>query len=187
MQKNYHPILTNRTREIFKSYIDCINIPEIDYFAIGLQNATSKKSISIMSNETWQKLFSENRYASHDPLRLCSLLTKREIITLDTLDCISTFGKEIMRQRRLNGIKNGIVFMKRIGKYSYMITLGTGFSRFDSFQFLKRYHDKISFIKNDFIKIIEEDSQAFIRKTSPFYSSLHRCHIIGAAPSISTS
>ena len=38
MDKNYCPILSNTTKETFFDYIDSLDIPQIDYFAIGIQN-----------------------------------------------------------------------------------------------------------------------------------------------------
>ena len=35
MDKNYCPILSNTTKETFFDYIDSLDIPQIDYFAIG--------------------------------------------------------------------------------------------------------------------------------------------------------
>jgi len=72
-----------------------------------------------------------------------------------------------MRQLALMGIKNGIILMERNSKHNYMITLGTGFTQFDAFDFFKRYHDRIQLIKNDLIKIIEKDANEFMRTKHP--------------------
>ena len=48
-----------------------------------------------------------------------------------------------------------------------MITLGTGYSKFDPYEFIKRYHDKVGFIKNDLINLIKKDSLLFLPETSP--------------------
>ena len=69
-----------------------------------------------------------------------------------------------MRQRSIYGIKNGILLMNRLGKYNYIITLGTGFSAFDSFAFLKRYYLKLGYLKQDLIKIIEIDAINFLKQ-----------------------
>ena len=79
------------------------------------------------------------------------------------------FGKEIMNQRSRMGIKNGIILMERFSKFNYMVTLGTGFSNFDSFDFIKRYHDRINLIKNDFINLIKKDAYTFLPK--PIYDN----------------
>lgn len=165
--KNYLPILTENTKSIFFDYIDALDIPQIDYFAIGIQNHITKKSISLMSLTEWQKFFVNNQYATYDPLRKITLYTKRNLIPFDQIDYVDNFGKEIMRQRSKFGIKNGIILMQRFEKYNYMITLGTAFSKFDGFDFIKRYHDKIHLIKKDFIQLIEKDARKFLTYSFP--------------------
>lgn len=161
---NYLPILTNTTKKTFLAYIDSLDIPQIDYFAIGIQNNLTKKSTSIMSSTEWQKHFTENQYANYDPVRKATLYTKRNFIPFCEIDFVDNFGKEIMKQRSKMNIKNGIILVERFPKFNYMITLGTGFSNFDSFDFIKRYHDKIHFIKNDFIDLIKKDAYEFLPK-----------------------
>lgn len=139
-----------------------LDIPQIDYFAIGIQNTSLKTSMSLMSLPEWQNHFIKNQFAEHDPIRKVALSTNRTLIPFDEIDFVDNFGKEIMRERSVMGIKNGIILMQRIPDYNYMITLGTGFSEFDAYDFIKRYHDKINLIKNDFIHIIEKDSKTFM-------------------------
>lgn len=43
MKYNYLPILTLTTKNTFFEYIDSLDIPQIDYFAIGVQNLSTKK------------------------------------------------------------------------------------------------------------------------------------------------
>lgn len=162
MIKNYSPITNYSTKETFLNYIDSLDIPQIDYFAIGIQNMALKKSISLMSLQEWQKYFSDNHFADFDPVRKITLATKRNMIPFNQIDYIDNFGKEIMKQRSRMGIRNGLILMQRFPKYNYMITLGTGFSKFDAFDFIKKYHDKIQIIKNDMIKIIEKDAKIFM-------------------------
>jgi hypothetical protein len=114
----------------------------------------------------WQKIFVENQFAEFDPVRRSSLNTRRDIIPFNQIDFCDSFGKEIMRQRRLIGIRDGIVFMKRFRKYNYILTLGTGFSRFDAFDFIKIYHKQIQFLQKDLITLVEKDTRGFI---SPYY------------------
>lgn len=166
-KKSYTPIHSNSTNTTFLSYIDLLDIPQIDYFAIGIQNTSSKTSMSLMSLQEWQNHFIKNQFAEHDPLRKIALSTNRTLIHFDEIDFVDNFGKEIMRQRSRMGIKNGIILMQRIPGYNYMITLGTGFSKFSAYDFIKRYHDKISFIKNDSINIIEKDSKKFMGSIHP--------------------
>jgi hypothetical protein len=156
---SYSPITTKTTKQTFFDYIDLLNIPQIDYFAIGVQNLITKKSTSLMSRQEWQKHFIDNQYASYDPIRRVALSTKRSLIPINEIDFVDNFGKEIMRQRAIMGIKNGIVLMQRFPEFNYIITLGTNFSKFDAFVFIKQYHDKIALLKEDLIRIIERDAK----------------------------
>lgn len=162
MKNSYLPILTETTKKTFFDYIDSLDIPQIDYFAIGVQNVAIKKSISLMSRQEWQKHFVLNQYAEYDPIRRVTLHTKRNLIPFNEIDFLDNYGKEIMRQRTLMGIKSGIILMERFAKFNYMITLGTGFSKFDAYDFIKRYHDKISILKKDLIQLIEKDVNNFL-------------------------
>ncbi|KTD08530.1 autoinducer binding domain-containing protein [Legionella jamestowniensis] len=162
LQREYLPIITRTTTKTFFEYINTVDIPQIDYFAIGIQNTLTSQSTSLMSLTEWQKHFIDNNYANYDPIRRVTLHTNRKIIPFDEVDFVDNFGKEIMRQRAKMGISNGIIFMERFKKFNYMITFGTGYSNFDSFNFIKRYHDKIFFIKNDLIKIVEKEARSFI-------------------------
>lgn len=162
MKNNYLPILTETTRKTFFDYINLLDIPQIDYFAIGIQDSVAKKSISLMSRQEWQKHFILNQYAEHDPVRLITLHTKRNIIPFDEIDYLNNYGKEIMYQRQLMEIKKGIILMERFEKYNYIITLGTGYSYFDAYDFLKRYHDRIFLVKKNLIKVVEKDVNNFL-------------------------
>lgn len=115
-----------------------------------------------MSLPEWQEHFIDNQYADYDPVRRVTLYTKRNLIPFQEIDFVDNFGKEIMRQRTRMGIKNGIILMQRFQKFNYMITLVTGFSKFDAFDFIKRYHDRIFLIKTDLINIIEKDAYHFL-------------------------
>lgn len=156
------PILTDTTRQTFFDYVDSLDIPQIDYFAIGIQNLIIKKSISLMSLPEWQQHFIAKQYAHYDPVRRVALCTKRNLIPFREIDFVDNFGKEIMRQRAMMGIKDGIILMQRFSTFNYMITLGTGFSKFDAFDFIKRYHDRISLIRSDFIHLVEKDAKNFL-------------------------
>lgn len=171
MTKKYTSINDKSTKAIFFNYIDSLDIPQIDYFAVGVQNIPTKTSTSIMSLPEWQNYYSNNELACHDPIRKITLNTKRNIIPFEEIDYVDNFGKEIMRQRSLIGIKNGIILMERFPKHNYMITLGTGFSKFDAFDFIKKYHDKIQLLKKDLTKIIEKDAQHFLPIPQPTHPS----------------
>ena len=116
----------------------------------------------MMSSPEWQKIFTTNAYAESDPVRRATLSTKRNIIPFTEIDYVDNFGKEIMKQRSHFGIKNGIVLMQRLPKHNYIITLGTGYANFDPYEFIRRYHDKINFLKADLINIIQKDASRFI-------------------------
>ena len=162
MRINYSPITTESTRQTFYSYIDCLDIPQIDYVAIGIQNVANKTSMSLMSNAEWQSYFMAEQYAKYDPLRKATLQTCRNIISFDEIDHIDSFGKEIMRQRTRYDIKRGVVIMQRHQKHNFMLTLGTSFTHFKSYKFLNRHHESIERIKQHLIKIIEKDSFLFL-------------------------
>lgn len=161
MKNAYLPILTDNTRSTFFDYIDCLDIPKIDYFAIGIQNIFTKNSLSLMSNSDWQKKFVNENYANYDPIRRATLCTERNFIPFGEIDYIDNFGKEIMRQRALFGIKNGIILMRRFLTHNYVITLGTNFSQFDEFEFLQRHYSQLKIIQADFIALIEKDVKNF--------------------------
>jgi hypothetical protein len=88
----------------------------------------------------------------------------KRLLPFDEIDFLNNFGKEIMRQRASMEIKNGIILMERFPKFNYMITLGTGFSKFDSYEFIKNYHDTIPALKKDLIQLIEKDAHMFLPK-----------------------
>ncbi len=161
---SYSPIINDTTKQTFFNYIDSLDIPQIDYFAIGVQNTVDRKSISLMSLPEWQQHFTANQYADYDPIRRVTLCTNRNIIPFAEIDFIDNFGKEIMRQRTKMGVKDGVVLMQRFPKFNYMITLGTGFSRFDAFDFIKRYHYGIRIIKSDLMQLIEREATCFLSK-----------------------
>ena len=163
MAKNtYSPIKTQSTKDTFIDYVGSLDIPQIDYIAVGVQNTFNNTSISMMSLAEWQSHFTRNLYADHDPIRKVTLHTNRNIIPFTQIDYVDNFGKEIMLQRNRFGIKNGIILMQRHPKFNYMITLGSGFSQFDAFEFFRRYHDKISLMKNDLIALIEKEAKTFL-------------------------
>lgn len=168
LKYNYLPILTNSTKKTFFDYINALDISEIDYFAIGIQNHITKKSISLMSLPEWQKHFTENQYANYDPIRKATLYTKRNFIPFCEIDFVDNFGREIMHQRGKMGIKNGIILMQRFHEFNYIITLGTGFSNFHAFDFIKKYHDNIKLIKHDLINLIQKDAALFIKHPSTY-------------------
>lgn len=162
MKKVYNPIETEESLLTFNKYTKILDIPEIDYFAVGIQSVAAKKSKSLMSLPDWQMFFINNNLAEFDPIRKAALITKRNIIPFNEIDYVDNAGKYVMEQRKAHNISNGIILMERKNKYNFMITLGTDFSKFDAHDFIKKYHDQLGKIKRDLIKIIEKDSTEFL-------------------------
>jgi hypothetical protein len=163
MIKSYSPITRDISKQTFFDYINELDLPEIDYFAIGIQNPKSRKSMSLMSLPEWQKQFTENQYAEYDPIRKVTFNTSRKVIPFAEVDYSDSYGKEIMHQRANFGIKNGLILVERLPHYNYMITLGTEFSKFDAFFFLRKYNDTLNYLKSDLIKIITKDANKFLK------------------------
>jgi len=162
MHNNYLPIITESTIKIFHNYLKMMNIPDIDYCAIGIQHPISAKSISIMSLPEWQSHFVYNNYANFDPIRKSVLYSQRTIIPISEIDHVDNFGREIMLQRKKMGIIDGLIFVEREEKYNYMITLATGYKKFNYLDFLIKYNNCIKLIKRDLIEIINADAQEFL-------------------------
>lgn len=162
MKDSYLPIVDESTKNVFMDYTSAVNLSPIDYFAVGIQDILTRKSISLMSRIEWQKIFVDNHFAENDPVRKTVLNTRRNFISLDEIDFFDNFGKEIMRQRAMMGIKTGLVLVEKVAQFNLMITLGTEYSKFDILKFIKSNHLKITFLKRDFIKIIEKDARQFL-------------------------
>lgn len=162
MGNNYLPIITESTINIFNSYLKLMNVPDIDYCAIGIQHPISGKSISLMSRPEWQHHFIYNNYANSDPIRKSVLHSQRTIIPISEIDHVDNFGKEIMQARKKMGIIDGLILVDREEKYNYMITLATGYNKFDYLEFIQKYSSCIKLIKRDLIEIINADAQEFL-------------------------
>jgi hypothetical protein len=157
--KEYHytPIHTESTRSTFFDYIDNIHIPPIDYFAVGIEDHAQKKLISLMSRLEWQIYFDKNQITNNDPLIKAKKLSQRNILPFSEIDYIDSFGKEVMRQRVLHGMKNGLMLIHKQQHLTYMIVLATGLSKFNHYSFLTKYYAQLIRLKNDLSKIIERD------------------------------
>lgn len=153
---HYTPIRTESTRSTFFDYINNINITPIDYFAVGIEDPAQKKLTSLISRLEWQIYFDKNQLTNHDPL-IKARLSQRNIIPFSEIDYIDSFGKEVMRQRSLHGIKNGLMFIHKQRYLNYMIVLATGFSKFNHYSFLTKYYTQLTRLKNDFSKLIERE------------------------------
>lgn len=151
----YHAILQASLRETFNDYVDALEIPTIDYIAIGIQSTITQESASIMSRIEWQKTFKALNFAPFDPLRKAALHSQRNLILMDELDYVDNLGKEIMRQRKFHEIDKGLVVMERHLTYNYMLTLATHYSKFDSRAFYFKYKPQICELFNDLKQIVE--------------------------------
>jgi Autoinducer binding domain len=161
LNSKYQPILTESTRKNFLNYIQSLSFPEIDYFAIGLQNTLTKKSISLMSCAQWQEAFYQKNYAPHDPVRQAALYTKKNIIPFSDIEVKDKLGQEIMQHRARLGMKHGVVLMQRFGQFNYMVTLATGFSKFNPHVFLQQDPNQIQSLKKELMYLIREEAKEF--------------------------
>lgn len=166
----YKAILKDNIRQVFDDYIDALTIPEISYFAIGVQDILNKSSASLMSRIEWQMLFKALDYADHDPIRKAALSSQRNIIIFDEIDHVDNLGKEIMHQRKKFEMSKGVVIMERHLTYNYMLTLGTDYSKFDGREFLQKHYQAIQCLLADMKLIIEPIAKHY--KTSYFANRL---------------
>ncbi|TLY48667.1 MAG: hypothetical protein E6K54_01345 [Gammaproteobacteria bacterium] len=158
--KEYHyaPISTESTRSTFFDYINNINIPPIDYFAVGIENYAQKKLTSLISRLEWQIYYSKNQIINNDPLIQAIKLSQRNIIPFSEIDYVDSYGKEIMKQRTLHGMRNGVMITHKQQHLNYIIVLATGLSNFNHYKFLTKYYNQLTRLKTDLSKIIERES-----------------------------
>jgi len=149
------------TKNVSMDYIDSFDIPIIDYVAIGVQDTVHNKSTSIMSRDEWQKTFRSLGLAQHDPLRKASFSKKSTIFSFDELDHQDIYGKEVMRQRRLHDIENGIVIMKKNLGHNFILTLATGHKNFSPYKFFVDKHDGIYRVFEDLISLIAPSTKNY--------------------------
>ncbi|MES2142364.1 MAG: autoinducer binding domain-containing protein [Pseudomonadota bacterium] len=160
-QYHYTPIITVSTRAIFLDYINAFKLGSIDYFAVGLGSTTAKKLTSISSLPEWQDHLYKKQLAKSDPVIIAKIFSQRNIVPFSELDYINSRGNEVMQQRRLFGIQNGLLLIHQKRHLRYMVMLATGYSKFDHYAFLKKYYAKLGRLKHDLIKIIEKDTKQF--------------------------
>lgn len=156
------PIYNSSLRVVFEDYVASLKIPLIDYFAVGVQNTIHRGSASIMSRIEWQKRFASEGFAQHDPIRIAALDSKKDVFLFDEVDYLSSFGNEIMDQRKKYEIRNGLVIMDRRGSHNFQLTLGTGYHNFKGKDFFLKYRTDLFRIFKDFIAIIEPVSKVYI-------------------------
>ena len=107
------------------------------------------------------------QFAIHDPVRKASLNTKNKFFTFDELDYQDSCGKEVMRQRKLHQIENGIVVIEKSLGENFMMTLGTGFKNFEARKFYLRHQSAIYRILKDLKLIIEPCTKEYKIKSLP--------------------
>ncbi|MCD8524327.1 MAG: autoinducer binding domain-containing protein [Gammaproteobacteria bacterium] len=138
----------------FDLYFKGLELPFMDYLAIGVQDTIHKTSASLMSSQDWRKIFRELNLADEDPVRKASFSTRVNHFSFDEVDYQNNAGREVMRQRKLNGIENGLVFMKRSLTHNFMLTMGTGFKNINTYRYLIDYHSNIQKVFNDLIELV---------------------------------
>lgn len=82
----YSVLETAHLRETFLDYMDSLEIPLIDYMAIGVQNTIKGHTASLMSRPEWQKVFKETGLSSYDPVRKTAFGTKVTMFAFEDLD-----------------------------------------------------------------------------------------------------
>ncbi|GAB4392680.1 MAG: hypothetical protein Tsb005_07720 [Gammaproteobacteria bacterium] len=165
---SYQKIDSHEIRQVFLDYFQALEIPIIDYLAIGVQDTIYKTSCSLMSSQEWQKIFYDQHFALYDPVRKAAFNSHTKFFAFDTLDFQDNYGKEIMRQRKLHGIENGLVFIRKTLGHNFMLTLATGYKGFAAYPFFIKYQQAINHIFDDLIQIIHSSTQQYQPK---IYSS----------------
>lgn len=154
---HYSPISTESTRSTFFDYISNINISPIDYFAIGIENRAQKKFTSLISRLEWQIYYDKNQIINNDPLIQARKLSQRNIIPFSEIDYVDSYGKEIMKQRRLHGMKNGLMLTHKQCHLNFMVVLATEISKFNHYKFLTKHYNQLTRLKHDLSKLIERE------------------------------
>jgi hypothetical protein len=149
----YNTIQNNKVKETFQDYIDALGLQDLDYYAFGIQDTITKTSASLMSRADWQDTFQKNNFAPHDPLRKAVFNTRRNVIFFQDLDTKDSLCKEIMLQRKKHSLNDGIILVERHLGYNFMLTICTGYSKFESYKYymenglaLKRAFDDFKLI-----------------------------------------
>lgn len=157
----YKSLDSQNMRDFFTKYIAALEIPIIDYVAIGVQDSIHGTSTSLMSRADWQETFVNHNFAEHDPVRKASFNTKSRNFSFDQIDYCDSMGKEVMRQRRLHYIENGIVLMRKNLGCNFMLTLATGFKNFNTQKFYCDHQPAIKKMFDDLICLVSPSTQEF--------------------------
>lgn len=158
---NYQSLDKKSIQSVFIDYIGALEIPIIDYVAIGVQDTIHKTSTSMMSRTEWQKAFRTLGLAEHDPLRKASFTTKTNVFSFDGLDHQDSHGSEVMRQRRRYEIENGLVIMRKNLGHNFILTLATGYKNFLPYKFFIDKHRVIEIIFDDLIELVHPATEAY--------------------------
>jgi len=162
--ESYKAIFRTDIRSVFEDYIDSLNIPQIDYFAIAIQDPINLRSASMMSRLEWQKTFKAMNFAEYDPIRTAVLNTNRSVFYFDEVDHLNTLGNEIMLQRKKHEMRNGIVLVDRQGTNNYMMTLATDYRAFEGKDFLLKHRAELARIFKDLSLILQPIASDYILK-----------------------
>ena len=157
MSNCYIPIQNISSQITFHNYVKALDIPFIDYVAVGIQNLRNKESTSLMSCKEWQTYFSDNNFAEYDPIRRAVLYSTNTILTFDNIEFGTPLGTEIMKQRSKFDIKNGIILVTRYATHNCMVTLATGYKNFNSYDFLIKNKSNLKLVVRDLEKIVKVD------------------------------
>lgn len=160
----YEAIDKKELRSIFLNYVDALEMPVIDYVAIGVQDTIQNKSTSLMSRVEWQNTFKNLNLSEDDPVRRASFSNRSGIFSFDEVDCQNSAGKEVMRQRRLHEIENGLVLIKKNLGTNFMLTLATGHKDFDAYKFFIAHRPAINLVFNDLVGLISTETKSYIWK-----------------------
>ena len=107
-----------------------------------------------MSNSEWQSCFNAMGLAQFDPIRKASLNTSINIFSFNDVSYEDTNAEYIMNKRRKHGIVNGIILMKRDVGHNFMLTLATGYSKFNPYSFFTFNEKSCHRVFKDLIKVI---------------------------------
>lgn len=145
----------------FQLYFKALELPYMDYLAIGVQDSIHKTSTSLMSDQCWRNSFKELNLAEDDPVRKASFSTRVNHFSFDDIDYLNSAGQEVMRQRKLHGIENGLVFMRRNLTHNFMLTLGTGFKNINTYRYLIDYHPHVQKVFDDLIALVSPSTRKY--------------------------
>lgn len=166
----------NNVKATFKDYIDALAMKDLDYYAFGIQDTINKTSASVMSRDDWQKTFQENNFAPEDPLRKAVFNTRREVIFFKELDTKDSLSREIMLQRKKHELNDGIILVERHLGCNLMLTICSGYSKFDSYEYFQENAIALKRAFDDFKLIMQPISNYYLQPKKLLRTDqLHDC------------